>query len=522
MEKGRILIIDEDKLFRDMTSESLKEKDLSTTLVDDGQTGIATAKKEKFDLVILNAHIPGLSGLDTLMALKKFCPELPVIMVSAKESAETYRESMRLGAEDYLIKPVATDKLMRSLNKVIEQKEHLLSEAKWLEGIERLRKGTEKLRHDLNEKEAFISQEKIKNFFQTVVDMIAEVLQVKTVSLMTINQTTQTLVLGAAHGLNPNLIYTVAKPVGEGFAGMVAQSGEPLLIKDLESDERFDKSKYSFQYETPSLLCVPIVVKGKVEGVINVNNKEDKSPFNDRDLTLLTMFAHNVEFLMENINLYFQLEERLKDLTLLYQINRKISETMNFSTLVEDFLHSVHDAFGVEASSLLLLKEDKETLYFRAVIGIKPALVKGIKVAVGEGLSGWCVQNKKPALCNDTETDPRHSPSADKYTGFKTKTILCAPLILSTNVMGVIELINKKDGAPFTERERSLLEAIASQTVLVLRNSYLHGSLSKQVKEAIASQKRETELKSTLEQKLQEIEKLKGDSVITFRIEDME
>ena len=120
----------------------------------------------------------GLSGFDTLLALKKFCPELPVIMITAQDSQKTYQESMRLGAEDYLMKPVSKERLMRSLDNVLARQETENVESKWLDGLKRLKKGTEKLREKVYSKSKKLYAKKIEIFMQTVVSLIVEVLEV--------------------------------------------------------------------------------------------------------------------------------------------------------------------------------------------------------------------------------------------------------------------------------------------------------------------------------------------------------
>lgn len=519
-QKENILVIDDEKIFREVISEYLRRQNYDVTQADDGQKGIALAKKGDFNLVILDIYMPGLSGLDTLMAIKKYCPDLPVLMVTAKDSPEVYREAMRLGATEYLPKPISQEKLYRTLDIIFDRQRMVSSETTWLAGLERLRRGTEKLKKQLklSQKESYVK--KFDSFVQAVVALIVEVLQVQTVSVMTVDYDKQKMILKASHGLNPRLVKSVAKPIGEGIAGWVAQSGEPLLIRDVRVDSRFSESHFSNQYDTASLLCVPIIVNGRVEGVINVNNKKDKTPFDEKDLTLLTMFANNIEFAMTHFELYSQMEQRLRELALLYQINRRVTQTLDFDFLVEDLLQSIHEAFAVETSSIFLLNEDKKTMFIRSSVGKSQPPPAEHSVSMKEGLVGYAIRKKKSIIANDAQNTKYYSARIDSLRGNDTRMSMCVPLIQADSVLGVIEIINKKNGSPFARRDQSLLEAIASQTVLVLKNAWYHSTLSQKVKDILESQKRETTLKKLLKQKMDEIEQLKNNSFITFKIED--
>ncbi|MBN2382191.1 GAF domain-containing protein [bacterium] len=516
----RVLLIDDEKLFREMMSDILRKENYKVTIAEEGQKGIALAKKEEFDLIILDIYMPGLSGLDTLLALKKFCPELPVIMVTAKDTPENYEESMRIGASDYLLKPVSRERLLRSIKTVTERQRHMLSEAQWLDSLTRLKRGTEKFKTQLWADKRKLVNQKIETSLETIVSLIAELLQVNIVAIMLIDHSVQKLVIKASFGITERIVKRYSRPIAEGISGHVVHTGEPLLIQDVRKSERFKPADYDFPYEASSLLSVPIIAGGRVEGVINVNDKKDNTLFDERDLTLLEMFAQNIEFMLDNLELYHQLEERLNELTLLYQINHRIGQTLDFNTLVDEVMSTIHEAFDVEATVLLLVKEDKEPLYYRfGIINDQHIMVK-LDIDHGDGLPGWSVQNNKSVISNDVKSDARHSLTLDQTLEIKTRNMVCVPLILAGNILGVTILINKKNDLAFTEREKNLLEMISAETVLVLKNAWLHSSLQQKIEEALATQKRETHLKQILKNKMQEIDRLKEGAVITFKIED--
>ncbi|HTU01274.1 MAG TPA: GAF domain-containing protein, partial [Candidatus Sulfotelmatobacter sp.] len=107
-----------------------------------------------------------------------------------------------------------------------------------------------------------------------------------------------------------------ACPVGEGIAGGVAKSGEPLLIRDLSQDPRFGKRPRHPRYRTDSLMCVPLKVNGKTIGVLNANNKVSGAAFDEYDLAVFTTFACLVSVSLATAQLYEQLTASVDELAL--------------------------------------------------------------------------------------------------------------------------------------------------------------------------------------------------------------
>jgi signal transduction histidine kinase len=99
--------------------------------------------------------------------------------------------------------------------------------------------------------------------------------------------------------------------VGEGIAGWVAQTGQPLIIQDAQEDPRFlGFVDQTTGFETRSILCVPIVYQGKLSGVVQVLNKIDNSRFDENDLEMLTIIANQIAIALENARLYSRLSKK--------------------------------------------------------------------------------------------------------------------------------------------------------------------------------------------------------------------
>jgi signal transduction histidine kinase/putative methionine-R-sulfoxide reductase with GAF domain len=146
----------------------------------------------------------------------------------------------------------------------------------------------------------FFERPDLRVVLQSCVEMVAEVMEAGIVSFMFFDDEGAELHIQAAHGLDPDTVARTRVKVGDSIAGWVARTSENLLVEDVESDRRFRKMNHP-QYETRSLLCVPLRVSGETVGVVNASNRTTGSPFDADDLSLLAAIATRVGLSLERV-----------------------------------------------------------------------------------------------------------------------------------------------------------------------------------------------------------------------------
>lgn len=148
--------------------------------------------------------------------------------------------------------------------------------------------------------EPFFETPELRTILGSAVEMVAEVMEARNVSLMFFNEDGTELMIRAAHGLDPDMVARARVKTGASIAGWVAQTCENLLVNDIENDRRFRKLNHP-QYETKSLLCVPLRISGEVVGVVNVSSKSTGVPFDPDDLSLLVAISKRVGMALERV-----------------------------------------------------------------------------------------------------------------------------------------------------------------------------------------------------------------------------
>ena len=135
---ARLLVVDDNELNRDMLSRRLKKRGYAVVVAEDGRRALELVEKQQFDLILLDIMMPGLSGLDVLRSLRDrhSVSELPVIMATARDQGEDIVEALKLGANDYVTKPL-------DFPVVLARTETQLSLKDAMEQIRRLAQGLE-------------------------------------------------------------------------------------------------------------------------------------------------------------------------------------------------------------------------------------------------------------------------------------------------------------------------------------------------------------------------------------------
>src|SRR5215475_12652393 len=106
--QGNLLVVDDNEMNRDMLSRRLKREGYDVAVAEDGHQALDMIKTQKFDLILLDIMMPGLSGFEMLPMIREHhsLAELPIIMATAKDQSNDIVEGLKLGANDYVTKPI--------------------------------------------------------------------------------------------------------------------------------------------------------------------------------------------------------------------------------------------------------------------------------------------------------------------------------------------------------------------------------------------------------------------------------
>jgi GAF domain-containing protein len=161
----------------------------------------------------------------------------------------------------------------------------------------------------------------------------------------------------------------------------------------------------------------------------------------------------------------------------LLEISSMLNSTLKLDELLAQILAAATELTAAETSSLLLLDEEGEELTVEMATGAPGEAVVREHVPAGQGVAGWVVEHGEAVVVDDPGSDPRFYHGIDEKSGYETKSILAVPMSSRGRTIGVIEVINKREGG-FTVRDQKVATALASQAAVAIDNTRMYARLA--------------------------------------------
>jgi diguanylate cyclase (GGDEF)-like protein len=195
----------------------------------------------------------------------------------------------------------------------------------------------------------------------------------------------------------------------------------------------------------------------------------------------LLNYVHRIlkesERIRENEALKKSVRTMKKEVAFFEQINKALTSSLDINEILVMVMKKVSKIASAQAWSILLKDESTGELVFEKTVGKANREIKRMRIVPGEGIAGWVAQHGVPALVPDVRKDKRFSPKIDRYSDFRTLSVMCAPIISKGSIIGVLEVINRTNGEPFTDEDLTLLMRIVDQAALAVERVMLYQKL---------------------------------------------
>jgi PAS domain S-box-containing protein len=220
----------------------------------------------------------------------------------------------------------------------------------------------------------------------------------------------------------------------------------------------------------PSLI-LPLVVGSEAIGLLAIANRD--GPANALPTSVLQAIGEHLGVTLQSAYLRDASRRQAEALATLNQIAQTITSSLDIEEVIQRTMAGINQILDVEAGSLLLVDENTDQLYFEITLRGEHTSITAFRLQLGQGIAGWVVARGLPALVNDVSTDSRFYDKIDEATGFRTRSVLCAPLIVQGRPIGALEVINKRQGY-FTEDDQELLISMCASLAIALQNAGLY------------------------------------------------
>ncbi|UCF88852.1 MAG: GAF domain-containing protein [bacterium] len=508
---NRAIIIDSDHASRQMLKGILTNEGFEVQEANDGQKGIAAVRnQENIGIIFLADRLSGLSGLDTLIAIRKFQPKAPVLMIIGEEDRQSAQRALSRGAAWFLNKPVKVEDVLIVIRHLLEKKhlqeviDHQVSRLQMLE------KQTSELTHieegDLPPEDVL----KESDFLSRSIDLISEVLDAKKVSLMLMSRDGKELVMAKSNWILPSKIPNIRQPVNQGIAGRVVREGVPFLVENAAKETRGLTNEYTRQYESSSFIVTPLLCGTKVIGVITANDKKDRKPFTEGDLAILNTFANQMSMAVANIFMMKRMEREKLKLQFINGIVETLVSTVDPPQIYKALLGKVMTGLRATCGILAFSDPGGNKIHIEHVAPEDQVEKSSEPVPVGSGVISTVLRNGKVVIKNTIAGDSGVEVAADFPKGITPRNIAATPLLSGDKVLGVLAVYNKEENLTFDDWDKEILEAVSPPASMAIKQAWLYQNLIKSIDEVVETNKQLEEANQEVRQRVKELNWLKS------------
>ena len=174
-----------------------------------------------------------------------------------------------------------------------------------------------------------------------------------------------------------------------------------------------------------------------------------------------------------------QTNESVLSSDLNFELGKPLAKAKTIKEVLDIVMFQVGCIFEPIHWSLLLKDPKNGDMIFSVVVGTNKEKLQGVRLPKGEGVAGYIMETGEYLIVEDVSKDNRLNNRMDKYTGFKTSSIIGTPLKTENKTFGVIELIDKVSGDKFTPEELNILASISEYAAIAIERAYYNQALTK-------------------------------------------
>jgi len=306
--------------------------------------------------------------------------------------------------------------------------------------------------------------------------------------------------------------WKIGTPITEGVTGKSVSLGVPQRIDDVTREAEYIEIASGIRSE----LCVPIRVSRRIIGVLNVESRRIGA-YDKEDEQFINTVAASLGTALERLRLFKQEKQRATELNTLYQTTKSLTRSLKPKVIAQNLLDSLEDMIGYKFSGVVGIDESTQLLTPLAIsrkdlteeaYQNEMDFIRNLNIKVGQGITGWVIQNSQPIRIGNAQTDPRYIPVHENV-----HSLLCVPLSTRDRTIGAV-IVESQEMDAYTDHDESLLVALAGSAAITLENARLYEAQrsrrkeAEALREATASLSVHIELNPLLDQILESILKI--------------
>jgi response regulator RpfG family c-di-GMP phosphodiesterase len=325
----RILVVDDEKVIREILSDFLKEEGYAVTTVEDGQAAIEELRRASYNLVISDLKMPKMGGLELVQKITEESLPVLTIIMTGFGTVETAIEAMKRGAYDYILKPFKVEEVVHIVQRGLDR--------------QRLQHENIRLKDALSIyriSEAIATSLSVDTVLDLVLDATLDAVDADVVSLLLEEPGREGRFgermrkVSQRHNADmqaPMLNFDAVLPV--------FRDDKPLLAHGSRASQFLEKSGEPLSRQLVSFCSIPLKLKGRIIGMLNVYSYTRGAKFSEGQRKMLYVLASRAAVSIENARLYENLVDANQDL-----IVANVSLEENFKQTIIGFAHALEES----------------------------------------------------------------------------------------------------------------------------------------------------------------------------------
>ena len=495
----RVLVVDDERFFREAIRELLEGDGIEVRLASTASEALEAAEDPSIGVAVLDIQLPDQSGLTVLRLLRERRPALRVVMLSAHTDQEYVLEALRLGACDYLAKPLHEEEVKLSVRRAREAFQMASNWNSLRDRLGSLAAELETLIGDSqgNDREALAAR---------AVEAVARLLDAGKTSLLLRDDSDGRLRVAAATGRKLMSHELDSVGVGEGVAGRAVAQGEAIVVDDIGLDPRFAAAPAD-RYDSNSFVVMPLGVGQGRFGALCATDRRGGQSFAEEDVALLRLLSLTLSpwldptqpLLEADLSALDAVNDEVSDAALEAageaaapdgdsELVRRVCDAMTREVeptrVLGSALRAVAECLGAAPVSVYLLESEGGLLRREAQWEADGPSDRDVLLREA-GLTGVAFESGQPIACAAPAADPRFDASADTPEGHDVSALLVLPLRFRGRTLGVCRIFTA-DPRAASPRTAEVLGAALSAA---MRNVLLYRSLVESIEEVARARK---------------------------------
>jgi signal transduction histidine kinase len=260
--------------------------------------------------------------------------------------------------------------------------------------------------------------------------------------------------------------------LAEGLIGQVVWLGQPVRTDDYLA-ECARREAQPRRDSHGAWMGVPLNAGASTLGALHVVAPGRDISYDDEQLKVFWAIADQAATAIEKSRYLGEIENHARQLATLNEVSSTITSTLDLQTVLNLIMDKAVAILDAEAASLWITDEEHGELVFKVNLGPAVGSLAGMRLPLGRGIAGEVAVSGRPIIVNDVHNDPRWFKGVDERSGFETRAMAVVPLIAKDMIIGVIQVINKRNGTAFTDADLALLTSFAAQAAGAIENARL-------------------------------------------------